>query len=78
MRRDHEPIINEHSAFCTCKKWNGPFRLPDEPLGAFTHRANDAHREHFERARQIEQEQTGLFDRQEELFQRHPRVSGWL
>ena len=48
MRRNehHEPIIDSTKASCTCGRWSGPIRGPEEHQGPFTHRANDAHRAH--------------------------------
>ena len=56
-------------AGCTCHKWRGVQRdwADNEELGAFTIRANDAHRRHREDAEQPPQ--PGLFEQQQEMFQ---------
>lgn len=68
MTRKHAPIIDYNRGRCACGKWNGAAREVGESVGAFTYRANESYMDHIDAHREVETQQSDMFDQQASLF----------
>jgi hypothetical protein len=71
--QDHEPAINESTATCSCRRWNGPMRLLGETRGKYTLRAKASHDGHLADVARFEASQLAIFETQRGLFEAEGR-----